>query len=48
MRLIDELNVQADGFIFDEKRGEMFTVNATGMLIIKAIQAEKSLKRISE
>ena len=37
-----QLAVNAEGFVFDPAGGEMFTVNKTGLGIIKGLQERKS------
>ncbi len=42
-----QLAINSEGFVFDPNSGGCFNVNATGLLIIKALQEEKSAETIT-
>ncbi len=42
-----QLAINSEGFIFDPSSGGCFNVNATGMVIIKALQEQKSPEMIA-
>ncbi len=46
MNRLSQLAINDEGFIFDPVRGESFTVNKTGLLIIKALKEGKSQEEI--
>ncbi len=46
MGRIPQLAINDEGFIFDPVQGESFTVNKTGLLIIKALKEGKSQEEI--
>ncbi len=39
MKRIHQLAVNDEGFVFDPTTGESFTVNATGLFLIRALKA---------
>ncbi len=47
MNRLLQLAVNSEGFIFDPNSGGCFNVNATGLLIIKALQEEKTAEIIA-
>ncbi len=46
MKRIHQLAVNDEGFVFDPTTGESFTVNATGLFIIRALKAGDSITDI--
>jgi len=42
-----QLAINSEGFIFDPNSGGCFNVNGTGLLIIKALQEQKSAEMIT-
>ncbi len=46
MQRIAQLAINEEGFVFDPVQGESFTVNQTGLLIIKALKEGKSQEEI--
>ncbi len=48
MSKLDRLAINEEGFIFDPDTGNSFTVNQTGLLIIKALKENKTEKEILE
>ena len=42
-----QLAINSEGFIFDTNSGGCFNVNGTGLLIIKALQEQKSAEMIT-
>ncbi len=42
MNRLTNLTVSPKGFIFDPSSGEMFTVNATGLGILRGLQEQKT------
>ncbi len=42
-----QLAINSEGFIFDPTSGGCFSVNATGLLIIKALQERKTTETIA-
>jgi len=42
-----QLAINSEGFIFDPNSGGCFSVNATGLLIIKALQEQKTAEMIA-
>ena len=42
-----QLAINSEGFIFDPNSGGFFSVNATGLLIIKALQEQKQAETIA-
>ena len=42
-----QLAINAEGFIFDPNSGGCFSVNATGLVIIKALQEQKQAETIA-
>ncbi len=48
MRKLDRLAINEEGFIFDPDTGNSFTVNQTGLFIIKALKENKTKEEILE
>ncbi len=48
MSKLNRLAINEEGFIFDPDTGNSFTVNQTGLLIIKALKENKTEKEILE
>ncbi|WP_456401113.1 HPr-rel-A system PqqD family peptide chaperone [Persephonella sp.] len=46
MDRISRLAINDEGFVFDPATGESFTVNQTGLLILKGIKDKKSEEEI--
>lgn len=42
------LAINEEGFVFDPTTGESFTVNGTGLEILKGLKEKKSLEEIAE
>ncbi len=47
MSRLSQLAINSEGFIFDPTSGGCFNVNATGLLIIKALQEQKPAETIA-
>lgn len=48
MSRILQLAINSEGFIFDPNSGGCFSVNATGLLILKALQEQKPAETIAQ
>lgn len=46
MNRIQQLAINEEGFVFDPITGESFTVNQTGLLILKGLKEGKSQEEI--
>lgn len=46
MSRLAQLAISSEGFIFDPMSGECFSANATGLLILKALQEHKAVETI--
>lgn len=44
---IQQLAISDEGFVFDPSTGESFTVNRSGLLILKALKKNKPVKDIA-
>lgn len=48
MERLSQLIVNGEGFVFDPAFGESFTVNSTGLVILKGLQEQKSPHTIAQ
>jgi PqqD family protein of HPr-rel-A system len=48
MSRLNQLAINDEGFIFDPSTGESFTVNSTGLTILKGLKENKSTGEIAE
>lgn len=48
MSRITQLAINEEGFIFDPATGESYTVNHTGLLILKGLKEGKSEKEMAD
>ena len=47
MNRLHQLMMNEEGFVFDPSTGETFTVNVTGMMILKGLKEERSSDHIA-
>jgi len=45
---LHQLAISDEGFVFDPTTGESFTVNLTGLLVLRGLKEGKSIKEIIE
>ncbi len=48
MSRLHQLAISDEGFVFDPTTGESFTVNLTGLLVLRGLKEGKSIKEIIE
>ncbi len=48
MNRLGQLMMNAEGFVFDPSFGESFTVNSTGLAILKGLQGQKTPHMIAQ
>lgn len=48
MERLSQLMVSGEGFVFDPTFGESFTVNTTGLAILRGLQEQKSPHTIAQ
>jgi hypothetical protein len=46
MKIASEVNISDNGFVFNSKTGDSFTLNPTGLELIRMISEEKELREI--
>lgn len=48
MKIIHEVNISENGFVFNSKTGDSFSLNPTGLELIKKISEEKEMEKIKQ
>ena len=48
MSRLSQLAINDEGFVFDPSTGESYTVNKTGLLILKGLKDNKTTRAIAE
>jgi PqqD family protein of HPr-rel-A system len=48
MSRLNQLAINDEGFVFDPSTGESFTLNPTGLAILKAMKEQKTSREIAE